>query len=249
MRVAVLADIHANRPALEAVLQLVRQLGVDRLVVLGDLVGYNAEPTAVIETVRAAADAVVVGNHEIDVLTDRPSANTRAVARQTQEWTRRQLGDSHRDYLAQLPRHLVDDSGILLAHGCYLNDRYYTGYVTPTMYAANLAAIAVRSDQQSVALCGHTHVPFCVWTEGDGYKAPPVKQGLAWPDHARAVLANPGSVGQPRDGDPRACFAVLDVGARRIDWHRVEYDIDAACQAIADAGLDPSLAARLKEGR
>lgn len=249
MRVAVLADVHANLPALDAVLGRVDQLGADRLVVLGDLVGYNAEPVAVIDRIRERADAVVVGNHEVDVVKDRASANTRSAARAAQRWTREQLDDEHRAYLAALPAHLVDDSGLLLAHGCYLNNHYYSGYVTPTMYGENLAAIAGRSAGQVVALCGHTHIPFCVWTEGDGYHEAPVAEPVRWPARSAAVLANPGSVGQPRDGDTRACFALVDTQARRIEWHRVGYDVGAACRAILAAGLDPSLAERLREGR
>jgi diadenosine tetraphosphatase ApaH/serine/threonine PP2A family protein phosphatase len=235
--------------ALDAVLRAIRGLAVDRIVVLGDLVGYNAEPVDVIDAIREVADAVVVGNHEVDVVRDSASAYTRSAARRAQNWTREQLDPDRRRYLAELPAHLRDDSGLRLAHGCYLNDHYYTGYVTPTMYGANLDAIADPSAGQQLALCGHTHLPFCVWATGDGYAAPPTHEPVRWPAGAPAVLANPGSVGQPRDGDSRACFAVLDLDDRTIGWHRVDYDVDGACRAITDAGLDPSLAARLREGR
>jgi len=248
MAVAVIADVHANLPALEAVLDAIEGLGLTRVVCLGDLVGYNAEPAACIAHIRGRCELVVAGNHDRELAREEQGNGTRAVARRVLAWTRAALDDDARAWLAALPSHVVTDA-LVAAHGAYLSDVFVSGYVTSTMLEENLRAIAARPGWPTVALCGHTHVSMLGWWDGVETTERRGTEGERWSPRARAVLANPGSVGQPRDGDPRAAFGVLDVEARTFTVHRVAYDVDRACAALAAAGLPDELGARLREGR
>jgi predicted phosphodiesterase len=249
MRLALIADVHANAPALEAVLDALAGVRIDRVVCLGDLVGYNAEPASCIATVREAAHVVVAGNHDLDCARSETTVGgTSPLARQVQEWTRSQLSADDRAYLAGLPAIVEDPAGFVAVHGCYLNTLYYTGYVTNTMLEANLRAIAARGGPP-VGLCGHTHVPLCGWLVDGSCIEPLFFEEVRWPTSVEAVLVNPGSVGQPRDGDPRASFVVLDLDARTAEVRRVAYDVDRAVATILAAGLPSELGQRLREGR
>lgn len=246
MRLALLADIHSNLAALEAVMEQVERLGVDRTVCLGDIVGYNAEPRECIELVRRM-DIVVAGNHDRETLSGLSKPGTNATAQFIQHWTRAKLGPSEIDYLERLPNRFIDDDFVAV-HGCYLNDIHTFGYVTSTMLEANLKAVRQRGFPP-IAFCGHTHVAICGWLEGEHCQEPKAQGQVCWPARADVVLINPGSVGQPRESDPRAAFAVVDLEARTVDFHRVEYDIQRTVSAITRAGLPPSLGERLRAGR
>lgn len=248
MRLGVIADVHANLAALEAVLEDCQSQAVDRLVCLGDLVGYHAEPGACVERVLAAAHVIVAGNHDVECARGLSLAGTHSVARQVQDWTREQLGGRSLAALAGLPN-LVREPGLVAAHGCFLNDVHYTGYVTSTMLPYNLQAVAAREDWGPLALCGHTHVPLLGWLDAEGCQEPRFEGEVRWPATAQAVLLNPGSVGQPRDGDTRAAYAVVDLAERRARLRRVPYDIERTLSALRAAGLPESLGERLKEGR
>ena len=249
MRLAVIADVHANAPALEAVLEAVTDLRPDRLVCLGDLVGYNAEPAPCVARVRALADVVVAGNHDIDCLRVEAAEGTSPTARRVQAWTRAQLSVTDTDWLGRLPSLHVDPMGFVAVHGCYLNSTYHTGYVTGTMLEANLRAVVARPEWPRLALCGHTHVPLLGWLSGSRCEEPPFRGTLKWPADADAVLVNPGSVGQPRDGDTRASFVLLDLEERTAELRRVAYDVEKTVAALRAAGLPPELGNRLREGR
>lgn len=248
MRLGVIADVHANLPALEACLEELDRRRVDRVVCLGDVVGYGAEPRACIELLRARGIATVRGNHDHDVASTDLQAGTGSAARVVLGWTRRELDELDRRWLGELPAHLVlDPPGVILAHGCFLNDVFFRGYVTSTMLEANLRAIAGSGGWPQVALCGHTHVPMCGWLAGDAVEE---RRAVAsWPARASAVLVNPGSVGQPRDAEPTACCAIVDLGARTAEVLRVPYDVEAAIAALRGAGLPEELSHRLREGR
>lgn len=247
MRIAVIADIHANLAALDAVLARIAELAADAVVCLGDLVGYNAEPTPCIDRVRQACAVVVAGNHDRDCL-HAPQPGTNKLARHAIEWTRDQLDGPHRAYLAALPP-LVRTDDYVAAHGSYLSDIYVSGYVTSTMLEKNLIAIAARDGWPAVAMCGHTHVPMFGRWDGVAVHESGLREPETWPRSARAVILNPGSVGQPRDGDPRASFAVVDFETRAVHIERVDYDVERTCAANARAGLPPELSQRLREGR
>ncbi len=248
MRVAVIADVHANMFALEAVARRIEDIAPDELWCAGDLVGYNAQPSDVLAWVRENATVVVAGNHDVDIVTRAAQTGTNNAARQAQAWTRDQLDDAERDYLASLPYHHVSADGLELAHGCYLNSHYFTGYVTWTMLRANLDALASRG-QCKVGVCGHTHQPMIGYLKSEGVTTMPTGEVCTWPENADAVLINPGSVGQPRDRDPRAAFALIDTTERTVELHRCDYDVAAAQSAIERAGLPAELSHRLGEGR
>jgi len=247
MRIAVIADVHANLPALEVVLDTVAREKVDATVCLGDLVGYNASPVECVDRVRDACTYVVAGNHDRDCL-HVAQPGTRKQARIALDWTRDQLDEPRRAYLRQLaPLHLGD--GFVAAHGSYLSTIYVSGYVTSTMLEENLVAIAARPNWPTVALCGHTHVPMLGWWDGEQVFESSLREAGDWPASVKAVIVNPGSVGQPRDEDPRASYAVIDLEARTVRVERLAYDIERACEAIEREGLPDDLARRLREGR
>lgn len=249
MRIALMADIHSNLPALKAVVAELTQLGPDRVLCLGDLVGYNAEPQGCVDVVRAVSHVVVAGNHDREVSGTRLAAGTNQVARKVIDWTRRTLDADSLDYLVALPDSATDATGVWCAHGCFLNTTHYKGYVTSTMLPDNLRVISRHGDGPQVAACGHTHVPMCGWLVDGEVVEHDLAEPVDWPEEADAVLVNPGAVGQPRDGDPRAALALVDLQARRVELHRVEYDIEQTTSAIRNAGLPGELCARLREGR
>lgn len=249
MRVAILADVHANLEALEAVLAAIRREGVDETVCLGDVVGYNAEPSACLDRVRASARVVVAGNHDWDSVRDESVAGTSPDARLAQQWTRERLSPAEARYLRALPRIHVEPGLFVAVHGCYLNEVHVSGYVTSTMLGRNLRAVAGRPDWPQLALCGHTHAPLAGWMNEDEPTEVRLDEPASWPETARAVLVNPGSVGQPRDGDPRASYAVVDLAARRVEVKRIAYDVEKASNAVIEAGLPERFAERLREGR
>ena len=221
MRLALVADLHANLAAVEAVLEEIARLGVADVVCLGDLVGYGAEPGGVLRAVRDVARVVVAGNHDREITVDKPGSGTSSSARRTREWTRGVLDEADLAWLAALPP-IAREPPWVAVHGCYLDTTYVNGYVTETMLGRRRAASSSRAAGGVVA---------------------------SWPGDAEAVLVNPGSVGQPRDGDPRAAFAVVDLAACEVAFHRVSYDVEHAACAILEAGLDASLAERLRDGR
>jgi len=241
--IAVLADIHANRSALEAVLAEARRRGATSLVLLGDVVGYHAEPDACVELLAAWPVDGVVGNHDVAALgTPDRYANKLAVV--VQRWTAEHMGAAARAFLARFPTRL-ELPWALLVHGTFTHPDGVVGYVTPTTAERNVAAVAAAGHR--LGLFGHSHVA-ALHARGE-----PDRTGLA-PGVYRLAretpsIFNPGSVGQPRDGDPRASFAMFDPEEWTMELVRVPYDIEATVRAIAAAGLDPAIADRLREAR
>lgn len=225
MRVGVVSDIHSNLPALKAVLEQLDGCPLDMLVCAGDVVGYGAYPNECCRLLSEAADVVVEGNHDSAAITgDTAGMNPYAAA--AAMWTNGVLDDRSRHFLGTLrPSAGVDAGGVRLSvfHGSDTdrNEYVYEESVEPGMLTR------CGSD---VIVLGHTHVPFV----------------RSFPE---GVVANPGAVGQPRDGDPRASFAVMDTETRTFDITRVEYPVDEASEAILRAGLPMMLAARLSVGR
>ena len=256
LRIALIADVHANLGALEAVLRDIERHTPDRVVCLGDSVGYNAEPQECIALLSTNVAETAAGNHDRDVTEGMPIDGTHSTARAAQDWTRERLDPAAFEWLSALPNRVVRENTYIAVHGCYLNDTHVNGYVTDTMLEANLLAIAGSGEWPKVAFCGHTHRPRASWLIGKEVIDTPFARAPAladvpieWPENARAVLINPGSVGQPRDRDPRACYAIVDFGASSVRFHRVEYDFEATISAITRAGLPSSLGERLREGR
>ncbi|HEX7600420.1 MAG TPA: metallophosphoesterase family protein [Polyangiaceae bacterium] len=253
MRLAVIADLHANLQALDAVAAEIERSAVDGVLCLGDLVGYHANPVETIRRVRELATDVIAGNHDREASSaTTPSGNpggTTAPARAALDWTRARLGAAELDYLAALPSHLIRPGSWVAVHGCYLNEVHVTGYVTETMLEENLRVVAEKPELPKLAFCGHTHVPMLGVLELDAVRSTRLDATFRWPVSARAVLVNPGSVGQPRDGDVRAAFVIVDLEERTVTPFRVAYDVERAARAVEAAGLPRVFAERLRAGR
>jgi predicted phosphodiesterase len=236
VRIGVLSDVHGNLVALETVLAALGT--VDALWVCGDTVGYGPEPSAVLALLEQRGATLVAGNHDRAVATgeDLELFNDAAAAAVTmhQQW----LSLSERERLAALPRTL-ETSDVTLCHGS-LRDPLWE-YVTNARAAAASLALA----RTAHCCAGHTHVP--VLYPGDGSRVGRLRYETPYALGPRAFL-NPGSVGQPRDGDPRAAFAVLDVAAGTVTFHRAHYQIEKTQRRMEERGLPPILIERLRYG-
>jgi predicted phosphodiesterase len=239
MRIAVLSDIHSNLEALTAV--LAHAGSVDAVWQLGDVVGYGPEPDAVVATLLAVGAVGVRGNHDAAALGGPEIDWFNPDARAAAEWTRDQLTEDTRAWLSGLPETLVIDD-LTLVHGSPRDP--LREYITSAAIArANLGEVAT-----SHVLHGHTHVPVAFTVEGDRMGVVAPTSGSTLGLDGRRALINPGSVGQPRDGDPRASYLILDPEAATVTWHRVPYDVRVVQDAIRGAGLPHRLADRLALG-
>lgn len=248
VRIGLIADIHANASALEVTLSALRREGVDEIVCLGDIVGYNAEPQECIDQLRAATERVVIGNHDWSVAHGEIASGTNAVAREAIAWTRANLGEEALAYLRGLPRQLIAEDRYIAIHGSFLNADHYHGYITGSVLLSNFEALLARPEWPRVAFCGHTHLPMCGWLEAQISHHNPLLRTVEWPASARVVLINPGSVGQPRDHDPRAAAAIIDLERRQVIPVRSDYDLERTAAAIRRAKLPSSLIDRLRMG-
>ena len=246
MRMAVISDIHGNFVALRRVLEAIDDLQPDTIVCLGDVVGYGPEPEACVELVRKRTTICLAGNHDLAVVGAIDLGHFNPVAREAILWHRKHLSQKSLDWLASLPSRL-DLPNITLAHGSPRAPIWE--YVTDSVTAAeNYDAF-----DTSWCLIGHSHLAVAwrlhrangrieVALEGE---EPGTPLALGREDK---WLLNPGSVGQPRDHDPRASFAILDFEQRHWTWRRLEYDIEAVEEAIRAAGLPEMLGTRLYLG-
>lgn len=219
MQVALISDVHGNRVALEAVFEDMPD--VDAIVCAGDVVGYNPWPAECIEALRTRAIPTVMGNHDRAVATGGTFAFN-SMAGAGVEHARETLTDDQLDWLAALPdaRHEFDGR-LTVVHGHPDNPDRYT---YPRQFGPHLL------EDERVLVLGHTHV----------------QHHETYPE---GIVVNPGSVGQPRDGDPRGAYAVLDLDEETVTEHRVEYDIDRVCAAVEDAGLPERIGTRLYNGK
>jgi len=246
VRYLLLSDIHANADAFDAVLE--HAVGRwDRVLVLGDLVGYGAEPNVIVDRVRELApDAVIRGNHDKAATGIDDGSQFNHVARTAALWTAAQLTTSNAEYLRALPMGPVEiDSVTEICHGAPFDEDHY-------IFDGGDAQMAFAAASHPLCLFGHTHLPavfrlvddtlYGGAPEGAEETRIPMQRGARY-------LINVGSIGQPRDGDPRAAYGVLDDEAREVTMFRVPYAIDKAQARILAAGLPPSLAARLAVGR
>jgi len=247
MRYLILSDIHANLQAFDAVLGAAGAAGYDRAVVLGDLVGYGGDPEAVVERVRSLDPvAIVRGNHDKVAAGIEDSSGFNVTARRAALWTRHALGPETLQYLAALPAGPMPlDDSTLICHGSPDDEDVYIFHDRDAVHALTAA-------KRPVALFGHTHLPIAVRLI-DGVlelvaRATSPETRIVFDPRAN-YLVNPGSVGQPRDGDPRAAFAILDSGDHAIVLYRVAYAVSEAQSRILEAGLPVSLAHRLSVGR
>jgi len=247
MRYLVLTDIHANLEALDTCLADAASRGYDQTLVLGDLVGYGPDPNAVIERVKALNPvAMIRGNHDKVACGLEQPDGFNAVARRAAIWTFEVLTPEHRSWLAALPKGpvIVDDQ-IQICHGSPFDE---DAYVFDELDAVR----ALKMSQRPLCLFGHTHYPVTfALTDGrvDTLGGPHSLDGPLALLEGSKYLVNPGAVGQPRDGDPRAAYAIADTTARRVDLFRLNYPIETTQAKVTKAGLPDVLAQRLAVGR
>lgn len=243
MRVALLSDIHANLPALEAVLADVERHDIHAVWVLGDIVGYGADPNEVVAALRAAEAIAVVGNHDAVAVGRIGAEAFNPLAAQAARWTASVLSDEARSWCRSLPE-VRQEHGVTLCHGTL------RGPIWKYLLSAEAAQAHFALQPTPWSVVGHTHVPL-VATMRDGrveLRRPEPNRPIPLPPGVQVCL-NPGAVGQPRDGDPRAAYAILDLGAKVFELKRVPYPIAEAQRRIRTAGLPEPLALRLAIGR
>jgi len=254
MRVLVLSDIHGNLEALAAVLDAAGQW--DALWNLGDMVGYGASPNQVVEMIRPLATLTVRGNHDRICCGLTSTRNFNPMARASAKWTMQQMSAENLEWMRALPqgpleteRTPEDEARVTLAHGSPLHEDHY-------IHNMRDAWAPLQQMATPIAFVGHTHIqcgfaqkehdwhelrPHYASREGSSMWALPLAAEVRY-------LINPGAVGQPRDFDWRAAFALYDSVAREVVFHRVPYDLDAAQERVRKAGLPKRLALRLREG-
>ena len=247
MRDLVLTDIHANLEALDACLADARPRGFDQTLVLGDLVGYGGDPNAVVERIQSLNPvAIVRGNHDKVACGLEQAEGFNAVAKSAAKWTLDVLEPAYREWLAALPEGPIDvDEVVEICHGSPFDEDAY-------IFDELDAVRALRVSNRPLCLFGHTHYPVTFELSDDSFEnigsaaAPqmqvPMRDGCKY-------LINPGSVGQPRDGDPRAAYAIVDTALRRVELYRTRYAVEEAQNKVLKAGLPDVLAQRLAVGR
>ena len=246
MRYLIVSDIHGNKEALEAVLSHAAGLH-DRIVCCGDLVGYGPDPNAVVDWARANLHAVIRGNHDKGCAGLEDLEWFNPLARAVCEWTARQLTAANLEYLRELPAGPLDVDGFQLVHGSPLDE---DEYVVSLADARNIFPYM----EADLVFFGHTHIQ-CAWARRDGRFETIRRLRPGDPDlyldvvQDGAYLVNPGSVGQPRDGDPRAAYALFDTRTKELIQRRCRYDSSRTRRRILEFGLPEPLASRLETGR
>jgi len=247
MRLLVFSDVHANATALEAALKACAGRW-KRAVCLGDVVGYGPDPNEVVENVGPLVGAIVRGNHDkaASGITDLEEFNPAAGA--AVEWTRRQLRPESRAYLRSLPSGPIEMDGVVLVHGSVQDEDEY-------IFTPDQALESVLASPQPVTFFGHTHMQGGFAYRGERIERldisprPGAKVATLRLEANTRYLLNPGSIGQPRDGDPRAAFAIADLDQGSVEFWRTPYDISAVQDRMEQAGAPEALVLRLAFGR
>ena len=239
VRYGIIGDIHGNLEALTAVLDMLKQEGAVRHVCLGDIVGYGADPVSCISRVRELDAICVAGNHDYAAIGQTPVDYFNPHARHAVMWTREQLGQKERDFLTEMPLMRKLD-GFTLVHASPEAPAEWN-----YLYHALEAARSFQVLDTHVCFIGHSHIPVTFVSNGSCGTRPPEDFTVS---HSKRYLVNTGSVGQPRDGDPRASCCIFDTASGLVQVKRVGYDINAAQAKIIAAGLPPVLALRLARG-
>jgi predicted phosphodiesterase len=243
MRYAILSDIHANLEAFRAVLARTAELRADRVLCLGDVVGYHADPNECIDLLRSNGIACVMGNHDAAACGIEEPDSFNPAARTAVLWTREVLTAENRGFLRDLPRHLqIDD--MVLCHGSIRDTNQYILFDSDVW--ENFSLMEELPERPRTCFFGHTHVR-AAYSLAPPLLSRELADEMPLSDD-KWYLVNPGGLGQPRDGDPRAPFLIYDTADRTVVFHRAEYDIAACQRKILHAGLPARLAERLRMG-
>ncbi len=246
MRVAAIADIHANLPALEAVFAAIDGAGIEQIWCLGDVVGYGVEPDACADLVRERCDVCLAGNHDLAVLGEINVSSFSEAAAVAVEWTRGNVAERTLEFLRGLePR--GERGGLGLFHASPRDP------IWEYVLSGEQADASLDAQPQRIGLIGHSHIALFFTRPEDGAegeaRGAQASDGALLDLSLGSWLVNPGSVGQPRDGDPRAAWLELDTEAETACFHRVAYDVEHAAALIVAAGLPSRLADRLFTGQ
>jgi diadenosine tetraphosphatase ApaH/serine/threonine PP2A family protein phosphatase len=246
VRIAAITDVHANLPALEAVLKAIDEVGVEEIWCLGDVLGYGAEPDACAALIRERCAISLVGNHDLAVLGALDIASFSEAAAVAVEWTRAEVSEDTLAFLRELePEGEREDIGLFHASP--------RDPVWEYVLSSEQADLGMDASGRRLGLIGHSHVALFFNRPEQGSREE--TRGAQASDGALLALdggewlINPGSVGQPRDGDPRASWLALDTEAETALFHRVPYEIERAARSISAAGLPDRLADRLYTGQ
>ena len=248
MRFFVLSDIHSNIEALEACIQRAKLAGYDAVYCCGDLVGYGPNPVEAIDAVRELNAITIRGNHDRVAASQDEASEFNAHARRAVFWTRSVLPDSHRNYLASLPVGPLDvDHDAHLVHGAITHEDDY-------IFTGADASENLQLADKRMTFFGHSHFPAVFAHDADGNPVnPPTYEFDEFTavrcDSKQRFLINPGSVGQPRYGDSRASFLIWDLERGRLEFYRVEYNVELTQAKMWDVRLPPYLIDRLTQGR
>jgi predicted phosphodiesterase len=243
-RIALISDIHANLPALEAVLRDIEAQQCDAIYCLGDIVGYNADPVACLELIQSMQIPTVRGNHDEEAISESNPLGMNPIAYASLMWTRNQLNDDHKKYLRRAPFQRILPNQVVLVHATQDKPNSW-GYVINSDMAHH--SMNVLRDNQYLCFNGHTHVPRLFIRTVDGIVNEYAPCDLAL-DPANKYLINVGSVGQPRNGIPKAAYGILDLRNNCYYQRYVDYDIAESQRRIIAAGLPDFLAERLASG-
>jgi predicted phosphodiesterase len=238
----IISDIHGNLESLLAIMEKIKSYGkrIDRIICLGDIVGYGADPAECIRITREVSDVIIAGNHDFAVCEQTSIENFNDYAKEAVLWSRDEVDKDGIDFLKELPFKHSERSADFVHSSLHRPEswRYLSG--TPDTY------IDFQIMEKKVLFVGHTHVP--VIFENVGMEVKRLDLYELTLDPRKKYIINPGSVGQPRDRDPRASFAIYNSGKKFIKIIRVEYDIEKAQRKILSAGLPDILATRLSYG-
>ena len=242
MRYAIIADIHANLTAFEAVLEdMERRGGVDEIWCLGDIVGYGPDPHECIERLRQYNHVCVAGNHDWGAIGKISTADFNPDAALACQWTAGQLNKKDVKYLEKLPL-AIDKDTFKLVHGSPREP------IWEYVISASIARENFNFFQSPYCLVGHSHVPLVFREEDGSCTSSRLVDNIGLAVGESRLILNPGGVGQPRDGDPRASYAIYDSETRIVKLHRIPYDVVATQDRMMEKGLPVRLAVRLQRG-
>ena len=241
MRIGIFSDVHGNSEALETVIKAMEKEKVDRVFCVGDLVGYGPEPDRCVSRVRSYADGIVAGNHDQATTGQISTANFNAYAREAIEWTQTVVSTQTVEYLRHLPLS-VTENDVMLVHATPENPEAWDYILSVSDAHRSFEAL-----HMPICFVGHSHVPAAYVRDSEHRISVREASDVSIEDGKNYII-NVGSVGQPRDGDPRACYGVLDTDERRFRLKRLDYPVETVQKKMRRAGLPAYLIYRLSWG-